>query len=184
MIIVIVMIMKIILCWGLTTRNTIPWDNKKNERREIGRRRLRWCRKRLRLRRLITRWPFSVWTARWPRNRCVAGDGGDGDGDGGDRKRAMRPAWPVPVARGVVLPETGGASDRPVSWPRRPAAGQGPAPTVGRPLRTRSAGLAVGLLAVSTRSSLPSAALAFPFGCENNVQTESVRNAQLTGARA
>lgn len=142
------------------THNTISWDDK---RRRIGRLWMRWWRRRWRLRRWrqITRWPFSVWKARWPHNhRGAGGVGGDGGG-GGDRTWATR--TPAPV-RGVVLPETGGASDKPVSWRRRWAAGPVLGPTVGRPRRTRSAGPAAGPPVESTRSSLPLAVLAFPFG--------------------
>lgn len=110
---------------------------------------------------MITRWPFSIWKSRLPRSRRGAGGVGGGDGGGGDRTWATLTAVPV---RGVVLPETGGASDRLGSWPRRREAGPGQGPTVGPPRRTRSVGPAVMLPAASTRSSLLSAVLAFPFG--------------------
>lgn len=182
----------------ITSRNIVSKDSKKRreaDRHKRGRlrwrlrlrtrlrRRRRWRRRhRLRRRwrrRLITRWPFSVWTARWPRSPRGAGGVGGGDGGVGDRTRATR--TPAPV-RGVVLPETGGASDRPGSWPRRWAAALGPGPTVERPRRTRSAGPAAWPPAGSTRSSLPSAALAFPSVCEHNKQTVSSGELPWRGA--
>lgn len=127
-------------------------------------RRLRW---RLRLWRLITRWPFSIWIARWPRNHHGVGGGGDDGGGGGDHTWATR--TPAPV-RGVVLPEIGGASDKPVSWRRRLAVELVPAPIV-EPLRLmQSAGPVAEPRVESTRLSLPSAVLAFPSGCENETQ--------------
>lgn len=163
----------------ITLLNTVSLDNE--ERCRAGRRRWheRWRLRRRRWRSLITRWPFSVWTARLRRNHRGAGGGGGGDGGVGDRTWAKR--TPAPV-RGVVLPETGGASDRPGSSPRRWAAVPGPGPIVERLRRTRSAGPAAGLPVESTRSSLPSAVLAFPSGCENNKQTVLVRCA-VTGTR-
>lgn len=72
--------------------------------------------------------------------------------------------------RGVVLPETGGASDKPVSWQRQLAAELVPAPTV-EPLRQmQSVGPVAEPLVESTRLSLPSAVLAFPSDCENETQ--------------
>lgn len=72
--------------------------------------------------------------------------------------------------RGVVLPETGGASDKPVSWQLQLVAELVPAPTV-EPLRLmQSVGPVAEPLVESTRLSLPSAVLAFPSGCENKTR--------------
>lgn len=53
--------------------------------------------------------------------------------------------------RGVVLPETGGASDKPVSWQRQLVAELVPAPTVERLRLMRSAGPVAEPLVESTR---------------------------------